>query len=340
MKRVHLRRRGKTFHIDYCYEGKRHRHTLGTDDLRVAEEEAARLEYLVRSRTLSLPSKAPIEPFLAFYLAEARQRQHPRSFIQTRSHLAGFFDQARVRFLSDVRTHHISDFLVHLREDGRSPKTTNNYRATLHAFFAAAVTRGEITLNPVGAVKTFRVPVTQPRHLSSPDIDRLMEVTEGDIIHPLIATYIFAGLRRDEGIWLTLADLDFSRGLIHVRTKMVDGVRWIPKTARDRSVPISGRLHQILFRFKVRSGDGLWAFPSPKRCRWHPDNLSHRFRRMMEAEGLGWRIADLRRTFATHVAANNTPLLDVAMMMGNSPAIVGRYYAAAMPEHFHEAVNF
>src|SRR5690606_10982346 len=89
--------------------------------------------------------------------------------------------------------------------------------------------------------------------------------------------YIYAGLRREELLWLAHDDIDWKakpHGLIRVRAKKVRDEAWEPKTKVNRAVPISSRLRPYLDRQRVRAGKSPWLFPSPEGKRWDPDNFS------------------------------------------------------------------
>jgi len=59
--------------------------------------------------------------------------------------------------------------------------------------------------------------------------------------HPesTVATLIYAGLRREEALWLTIDDVDLEKRLIYVRAKSINEEHWQPKTKRNRVVPVS-----------------------------------------------------------------------------------------------------
>ncbi len=74
-------------------------------------------------------------------------------------------------------------------------------------------------------------------------IDRQLRVlAEHPVIQAMAATYIYAGLRREEALWLTPDDVDLKAGMIRVRQKVVNGESWRRKTRRNRRVPISSTL--------------------------------------------------------------------------------------------------
>jgi integrase len=99
--------------------------------------------------------------------------------------------------------------------------------------------------------------------------------------------YIYAGLRREEALWLIHDDVDLERRLIRVVVKTVDGEFWQPKTKRNRVVPVSKALLQII-RNHVQKQACRWYFPSPAGKRWDPDNFSHDLRAINHKQGLPW----------------------------------------------------
>jgi site-specific recombinase XerD len=84
----------------------------------------------------------------------------------------------------------------------------------------------------------------------------------------------------------------------------------------------------------------VWFFPSPTGKRWDPDNFSQDLRTINEAAGLEWSCLDFRHTFGSHLAQKGESLYKIAELLGNSPEICRRHYAALMPEKMRETVEF
>ena len=116
----------------------------------------------------------------------------------------------------------------------------------------------------------------------------------------------------------------------------------MPKTKRNRTIPISKRLSKILAAWwgSQKQQHAVWLFPSPQGKRWDPDNLSARFRKKMQRAGLPWNLLDLRHTFGSHLAKKGTSLLKISILMGNSPTIARRHYIHLIPEEMYEDVEF
>ena len=159
----------------------------------------------------------------------------------------------------------------------------------------------------------------------------------------MVAVYIYAGLRREEALWLTRKDISLSSGKyrgIYVQAKTVNGEFWEPKTKVNRAVPISRTLRSYLERYQVKIVPGGWYFPSRKGKYWDPDNFSQTLRKLNRASNLPWSCLDFRHSFGSHLAMKGESLYKIATLMGNSPEICRRHYAALMPESLVDSVEF
>jgi len=228
-------------------------------------------------------------------------------------------------------------------------KTANNFREILQRLFQYAIAyHGYVCpdgkhRHPIEAVKRFKVPEPQITWLSTTAIqEQLAAVKDDATTHALVATFIYAGLRRAEALWLTKVDVDFERLLIHVRAKTVNGESWQPKTAKNRVVPMSRTLSRILtnYRSSRNPGKSAWFFPSPQGRGWDPDNFSQHLAVLNRQAALSWSCLDFRHTFGSHLAQRGVSLFKISRLMGNSPDICRRHYAALVPESMHGDVEF
>jgi len=125
---------------------------------------------------------------------------------------------------------------------------------------------------------------------------------KGDLIEPVAATLVYAGLRREDVCWLTWEDVDLQETppVLRIRAKTLGTESWLPKTKRDRRIPISPKL--ATYPKCLPKKHTPWIFPSLKGCRWDPDNLGHRVRRLLKKAGLRWNFLDFRHTFGSQLA--------------------------------------
>jgi len=241
------------------------------------------------------------------------------------------------------------DFKV--RDQGLKPKTANHYRSIIRRVFNWATETDRVrlpnNLNPATRVRPYKEPAPVIRYLTLAQIDEQLHALRfKPRLQMAVAVLIYAGLRREELLWLTIDDLDLSRrhgghGMIRVRAKTIDGQSWQPKTKRNRAVPISFALRTYLDRYTVPASDFARVFPSPEGRRWDPDNFSGRhLAEAQKSAGLPWTCLDFRHTFGSQLAQRGVSLYEISALMGNSPEICRRHYAALVPEAMAAHVEF
>jgi integrase len=198
--------------------------------------------------------------------------------------------------------------------------------------------------NPAAAVPRYKERPSQIRFLTLGQIDeQLAALTDTPQLQTMVAMYIYAGLRREEALWLTHNDIDLRaghNGMIRVQAKEVRGEYWQPKTGVNRAVPISLALRGYLEQYAPRPSIGGWYFPSPKGHRYDPDNFSKELRLAQKIAGLKWTCLDFRHTFGNLLAMKGESLYKISALLGNSPEICRRHYASLVPEALADTVEF
>jgi site-specific recombinase XerD len=86
--------------------------------------------------------------------------------------------------------------------------------------------------------------------------------------------------------------------------------------------------------------ESRWYFPSTEGNHWHPDTFGEKIREINEAHGLSWSCGDYRHTFGSHLAMKGVSLYKISSLMGNSPDICRKHYAALVPQEMREEVEF
>ena len=370
-------KRGRSYWVSYWVNGQQYQKSLRTKLERVAREKLKRLEYELAIGDLQLASRLPIRMVLQNFCEHLQITRTYKSCKNDLSRLRIFFgpicdalqlglpggavktdtpkqpadryarDHVKVALLEDVTPTMINQFIsARIRENSWSPKTANSLRQVLHRLFAWATkhhgfrARDRRYPNPADGVERQREAAPEIRFLTLEQVERQLKLLEPNpLMHAMVATYIYAGLRREEAMWLTHADVDLERRLIHVRAKTIEGQFWQPKTKRNRVVPISVALLGILTAYEPPE-DSTWFFPSPTGKRWHPDNFSQDLKAANKTADLAWGCLDFRHTFGSHLAQRGESLYKIATLMGNSPEICRKHYAALVPEAMHDSVEF
>ncbi len=119
------------------------------------------------------------------------------------------------------------------------------------------------------------------------------------------------GLRVSEVANLQLKDIDSQRMLIHIR----QGKGW-----RDRFVPLSSKLLDVLRAYWKKSQSDVWLFPGqPKSRAISSGTLERACRAVGEASEIGKCITmhTLRHSYATHLLETGVDLRTIQLLLGH-----------------------
>ena len=365
-----LRKRGKQYYASYYVGGKEHRRSLETKSYQVAKERLRNLEASLARGTFDddLPTKTPVDDIVGAFAVHLKHSRTRNGVVVDLWYLRSIFGPVcpllqwtystsklhkgpfiKTRYLEEIRTADISAFIGRKVQDGNiGPKTANRYRELLMRLFAWAMDQRGVRVpggaNPARKVERYREPAPKIRFLTLEQIDQQLKILEETpLLQTMVAVYIYAGLRREEALWLTTNDVDLNagrHGVIRLHAKSVLGEFWEPKTKVNRAVPISSMLRSYLERYVPAPSAGHWYFPSPKGQRWNPDNFGSALRNANRAADLAWSCLDFRHTFGSQLAMKGESLYKISTLMGNSPEICRRHYAALMPEALVDSVEF
>lgn len=374
---AHLYQRGRQYWISYYLNGKLIQKSLKTKNERVAVSKKNRIEYELSTGDLHVASKLKLPVILTVYCRYLEKVRTFKSYKNDISRLRIFFGpicdslkpypsgvkrgskttrtvkdkyedcHVKAQLLEDITPEVINNFLAdRMEHNSWKPKTVNLMRQTLHRLFSYAIkhhgfrSRDRRYPNPAAGVERIRESAPQITFLQLEQIpEQLKILKDSPVIFAMVAVYIYAGLRREEAIWLTSKDIDLKSRLIRVQSKTIDGEFWQPKTKKNRVVPISNQLYEILKDYQVNN-ESIWFFSSPTGKRWDPDNFSHDLRKLNKKAGLPWSCLDFRHTFGSQLAQKGESLYKISELMGNSPEICRKHYAALVPEKMQDTVEF
>jgi len=372
-----LIKREKIYYAQYMVGKRAKRISLETSSLQLAKDKVRQLESsLYRGGDNPLPSKTPVAQVVTAYIEYMRTRKTARSCERDIYYLRETFgpicpdlilknvkisqkgkkcptrhapQYVEVSYFEQITTADLSSFIAtQIRRKALAPKTANRYREILTRLFNWAMEQNGVRMpndrNPAAKVERYREKAPEISFLTLEQIEQQLEaLTNYHALQVMVAMYIYAGLRREELCWLTHSDIDFTagvNGMIRVRAKTVKGEFWEPKTKVNRVVPISNKLKTFLDNFQTSVIEGKWFFSSPNGKRWDPDNLSRYLRKANDEAGVDWNCLDFRHTFGSQLAMKGESLYKISALMGNSPEICRRHYAALIPEAMIESVEF
>ncbi len=249
------------------------------------------------------------------------------------------------RSIENISSDHIARAITALEERGLKAPTLNSYREIIHRFLQYAIDEKGVSFkktgreNPVSRIKRRKEAAPVITYLEVDEAEELLDlISPNRRLRAMVAILLFAGVRRSELLWLQPRDVDTARGLIHVRAKTVEAEFWQPKTAVNRSIPISTRLRNELALWPAPEGNP-WRFPSPEGCRWDPDNFSRALRHAQKEATQRWGCLDARHTFATWLVRAGVSLFKVSKLLGNSVEICQRHYAHLVSAELRDEVE-
>lgn len=327
---MRLVRRGKkgTWYADFWHSGQHHRRSLGTTNVKIARQRAAKLQAdLMDGQIRRRPERiAVVEAAKRFVESKRIEGRAKKTIVKYEGQLrllANFASRRGIQKLDGITSAVIEQFRA---ERGKSiaPKTAWNDFVGLKSFFKWCVERNYLSNNPAACLK-MRKPIAVPR--GGPDNEQLGQILKSASprLRLMLALLAFTGLRSGEMQRLLVEDVDLQHGWIHVISRA--GAE--TKTGRSRKVPIHPALRPYLTA--VRRGAGEWFFtaePSkkyPAGGHWiNTKHLNEDFQRLLKRlkmpSGLkngGFVIHSLRHSFEAICVNAGIPQRVVDTWMGH-----------------------
>lgn len=223
----------------------------------------------------------------------------------------------------------------------RSPLRVNKEMQVLSSVFTLALEKQLIPSRP--RTTMFRVSGERIRYLKPDEEKRLFEQLDRcEWLKPIVLFALNTGMRRGEICGLQWFDLNFDRGLIHVRNT---------KNGKDRIIPMNMTVRQLLETQKVhrakprQNRDGTpkvpstYVFPSPRTDKRLVEIKYSFARAVKEAKITDLRFHDLRHTAATRMGDAGADAFTLAAIFGWSDIRMAMRYTHAMEDAKRRAVE-
>ncbi len=205
-------------------------------------------------------------------------------------------------------------------------------------FFRWCIQQGYMEKNPVTNIEVPRLEKKLPTKLTKQDAMRLLETVYNYPYdykflryrnHAIFATFMFAGLRKQELLKLTCTDVDIENLTLFVRQG---------KGNKDRIIPISYSLAQSLKQYlserKRLNKTCPEFFVSLNRNKGYTDDgLKRLVVQMSKAMKVKFTVHKLRHTFATLMLEGGCDIYSLSKMMGHSDIKTTTIYLSASAEH-------
>jgi len=218
------------------------------------------------------------------------------------------------------------------------------YHNTLLVFFRWCVKQGYMAKNPVCDIEIPKLEKRLPVRLTKQSALRVLEIVDNYPFenrflryrnHAIFATFIFAGLRKQELLHLKYADVDIENLTLFVRQG---------KGNKDRIVPISYTLAQSLKRYREERRRLYKTCPeffaSWNRNLGYTDNgLKRLVVQISGASQIKFTVHKLRHTFATLMLEGGCDIYSLSKMMGHSDIKTTTIYLSASAEHLRSQMT-
>lgn len=257
--------------------------------------------------------------------------------------IGNFIRQSEVQSFDDITEEKVLQFFYAGRMERKWKATTyHTYYMTLTVFFQWAITHGHLKKNYVKDIELPKIPKSLPKNLSKQQADTILEATINYPFshrfiryrnHAIIATFIFAGIRKNELFKLTLDDVD-----IENRTLFING-----KGNKQRFIPISNRLTEILERYfkerqKLKKTCPAFFTSFGLNKAYTNSGLSRVISTIRESSGIYFRAHVLRHTFATLMLEGGCDIYSLSKMMGHNDIKTTTLYLSASAEHLRNVL--
>jgi integrase len=269
--------------------------------------------------------------------------------------------------LADLGTFALERWRTARRKDKTSDATVNRDVAALKGMLRYAKKEKAITVNPLTAADDFK-PLKvdrfghRLRYLSPDEEKRLLAAlvarddqrraarasgnawlrerghderpelgTYTDLLTPMVTMLLHTGLRFGEACSLTWGDVDVVGALLTVRGETT-------KTQTTRYVPLNKTALDTLKTWKPERVD-VGAFVFPGRDAKRLVDIKTAWKQIIKAATItGFRVHDLRHTFASKLVQAGVDLNTVRELLGHSDIKMTLRYAHLAPEHRAAAV--
>ncbi len=210
----------------------------------------------------------------------------------------------------------------------------------MSALYEHAMRYGWATYNPIKQVRQSSKRLCEPDVL---DVDEIAAILAelSDPCRTVTLAAALTGLRKSELFGLQWQDVDFDKGIVHVRRSIVEQIVGNTKTAgSNRPLPLNTELSKALEQWKLNTPytkptDWVFASPSSRGLKpyWGSTLLTRHIRPAALRAGIGKVIGwhTFRRTFATLLQSSGATVKTTQELMRHStPVMTLGTYAQAV----------
>jgi len=331
-----IRKRGKTWYIDYMLDGKRIVKAIGRSK-QIAQLALSDIEVKIAKRRAGFfVSDKRLADYIQQFLAYIRVHVKPsttKRYVQIINHLEDFLTTLEdpPAKLSHITPPLIEQYKLH-RLGFVKPQTVNYELTCLHHFFRYAMEMKYIQSNPTQEIKKIRKPQRKaPRYLTKEEIVNLLTKCSPSLVN-IVKMLLNTGMRWGELQNLEWNDVDWNEKVLHIRIKE----DWSPKGG-ERKVPMNNVIINILKIIQNRSG---WVFTTKTGSQVRQQGTWSAFKLACRRAGIdNATLHSLRHSFASHLVMAGVDLATVSKLLGHKDISTTMIYSHLSPDHLRGAVE-
>jgi len=202
----------------------------------------------------------------------------------------------------------IRAFFLHLINERKSSASTLTiYFSGIKLFYEKTLTRTGRVLGIERPPRPRRLPVV----LSIEEVRQVLSLIRNEVYRTALQLIYSLGLRLNEGVHLTRADIDLERRQVRVRNG---------KGAKDRYVPLPEVTRALLCEFLKQTEAQPWLFPGRITGRTiDASNLQRAFRAAVRESGIAKHasVHTLRHSYATHLLESGIDVRTIQELLGH-----------------------
>ncbi len=217
------------------------------------------------------------------------------------------------------------------------------YHKSFAVFFRWCVNEGYMETNPADGMEMPKTEKKLPPKLTRQEALRIME-TAANMPYPykflkyrnhaIFATFLYAGLRKQELLGVKYSDVDLENRSIFIRQG---------KGSKDRIIPIGGSLATILDRYLLERRRLNKTCPEfftslNRNVGFTGTGLKRLIEKMNQASGIKFSAHKLRHSFATMMLEGGCDIYSLSRMMGHADIKTTTIYLAATAEHLRHQI--
>jgi integrase len=207
------------------------------------QEAQGKMNAALRDLQAGLPitsERQTVEQFLLSWLDKIKPTIEESTWVRHRQYCSLHIIPKLGRIkLASLTPQQVQELYSNRLAAGLASTTVNHLHDTLHKALKRALRLGLVARNVTELVDVPRVGPSEMRPLTHEEAHRILETAAGDRLEALYVLAIVTGMRQSELLGLRWPDIDFSAGVVRVRTQLKRTLekQWVfhePKTRRSR----------------------------------------------------------------------------------------------------------